>query len=364
MAGKPAARLMDSSAHGGMITGPGCPTVLIGKMPAARLTDMHMCPMVTPAPAPIPHVGGPITGPGSPTVLIGKMPAAVMGDMAVCVGPPSTIILGEMTVLIGPGGGGGGGGAAGSAASAAKASSQGPGAITAMELKELTEVTENHFIDIEFLDAAGNKVSGVPYTLTDPDDAEIIGSSSSEGTGYYEGYAEAGSYEVKVKDLCNAAFSADPVEQDAEVTLTCDAAGFEDGPAKIQVMAVVNNKDSVVLDTIDVDISGEAIEASWALTQEHISYVIEQDDMELSGINFYAYAEHLITVSPSVPITCTYTTTILDPEDNPVADRNVKVHFATGAIVEATTDGDGKIEINDVPPGQATVEVLPEEDES
>ena len=69
--------------------------------PAARLTDMHVCPMVTPGTPPIPHVGGPVTGPGCPTVLIGKMPAAVVGDMCVCVGPPDTIALGSMTVLIG-----------------------------------------------------------------------------------------------------------------------------------------------------------------------------------------------------------------------------------------------------------------------
>ena len=69
--------------------------------PAARLTDMHTCPMVTPGVPPIPHVGGPITGPGAPTVLIGGMPAAVMGDMCVCVGPPDTIILGSTGVFIG-----------------------------------------------------------------------------------------------------------------------------------------------------------------------------------------------------------------------------------------------------------------------
>jgi len=69
--------------------------------PAARIGDMHMCPMVTPGLPPVPHVGGPITGPGCPTVLIGGMPAAVMGDMCVCVGPPDTIILGSMGVLIG-----------------------------------------------------------------------------------------------------------------------------------------------------------------------------------------------------------------------------------------------------------------------
>jgi len=69
--------------------------------PAARISDMHVCPMSTPAAVPIPHVGGPCTGPGIATVLIGGKPAAVIGDIAVCTGPPDTIIQGSATVLIG-----------------------------------------------------------------------------------------------------------------------------------------------------------------------------------------------------------------------------------------------------------------------
>lgn len=69
--------------------------------PAARITDMHVCPMITPAPVPIPHVGGPISGPCVPTVLIGALPAAVVGDMCICVGPPDTIVKGSATVMIG-----------------------------------------------------------------------------------------------------------------------------------------------------------------------------------------------------------------------------------------------------------------------
>jgi uncharacterized Zn-binding protein involved in type VI secretion len=68
--------------------------------PAARLTDMHTCPMVTPGVPPVPHVGGPVTGPGAPTVLIGGLPAAKVGDMAVCVGPPDSIVKGSATVMI------------------------------------------------------------------------------------------------------------------------------------------------------------------------------------------------------------------------------------------------------------------------
>jgi len=66
--------------------------------PAARLTDNHVCPMVTVL---VPHVGGPIAGPGAPTVLIGGLPAARATDMAVCAGPPDTIVMGSATVTIG-----------------------------------------------------------------------------------------------------------------------------------------------------------------------------------------------------------------------------------------------------------------------
>lgn len=67
--------------------------------PAARVGDMHTCPMVNPGP--VPHVGGPILPPGTPTVLIGGMPAATVGNMATCTGPPDTIAMGSTTVLIG-----------------------------------------------------------------------------------------------------------------------------------------------------------------------------------------------------------------------------------------------------------------------
>ncbi|NTU52243.1 MAG: type VI secretion protein [Chlorobiaceae bacterium] len=65
---------------------------------AARVTDMHVCPMVNPGPAP--HVGGPVMPPGAPTVLIGGKPAATVGDLCVCSGPPDTIVAGSATVMI------------------------------------------------------------------------------------------------------------------------------------------------------------------------------------------------------------------------------------------------------------------------
>ena len=65
--------------------------------PAARVTDMHACPLVTGV---VPHVGGPILPPGGIPVLIGGMPAARVGDLCTCVGPPDAIAMGSMTVLI------------------------------------------------------------------------------------------------------------------------------------------------------------------------------------------------------------------------------------------------------------------------
>ncbi|MBN2029732.1 PAAR domain-containing protein [bacterium] len=98
--GEPAARLGDTTAHGGSITA-GESSVLIGGMPAARKGDMHICPMVTPTVPPHPHIGGPIAN-GSSTVFIGGMPAARVGDMATCSnGPPDEILTGYATVLIG-----------------------------------------------------------------------------------------------------------------------------------------------------------------------------------------------------------------------------------------------------------------------
>lgn len=70
--------------------------------PAARINDMHVCPMQTPGTPPIPHVGGPILPPGCPTVLIGGQPAACLGDMAICAAsPPDSIIMGSSSVMIG-----------------------------------------------------------------------------------------------------------------------------------------------------------------------------------------------------------------------------------------------------------------------
>jgi uncharacterized Zn-binding protein involved in type VI secretion len=97
--GLPAARITDSTSHGTPLApGPGCPTVLIGGMPAWRaVADFHACPLVNGLE---PHVGGTVAV-GSTTVLIGGLFAARQTDIIVEPGGPNTIVAGEPTVLIG-----------------------------------------------------------------------------------------------------------------------------------------------------------------------------------------------------------------------------------------------------------------------
>ena len=97
--GQAAARVGDMTSHGTpLIPGPGCPTVLIGGMPAWRANaDVHVCPLIDGLK---PHVGG-VVAVGSVTVMIGGLPAARQGDLIVEAGAPNAIAAGAPTVMIG-----------------------------------------------------------------------------------------------------------------------------------------------------------------------------------------------------------------------------------------------------------------------
>lgn len=88
-----AARITDMTNHGGLESGPGCPTVLIGGLPAAVVGDLHVCPI----PSNVPHPPSPFAL-GSSTVYIGGLPALRVGDVAGC---GAGLIIGCPTVLIG-----------------------------------------------------------------------------------------------------------------------------------------------------------------------------------------------------------------------------------------------------------------------
>ncbi len=181
--------------------------------PAARLTDMHVCPMVNGL---VPHVGGPIMGPGTPTVLIGGMPAATVGDMCVCTGPPDSIILGSATVLIGGkpaarmgdmtthggvitlgcptvliGDGGSGGGSAGGAGGAGNMSAK--NAAAAKNAKALSDAAKNkkdeasrqdekdYSAQYTLVDEAGKGVKNMRYQIRTPDGTIHEGKTDNDG---------------------------------------------------------------------------------------------------------------------------------------------------------------------------------------
>ena len=89
-----AARVGDLSAHGGVVSGPGVPTVLVGALPAAAAGDLHTCPLAWGL---VPHATTPFPA-GSSSVLVGGRPALRAGDLCLCGAP---IAVGAPTVVIG-----------------------------------------------------------------------------------------------------------------------------------------------------------------------------------------------------------------------------------------------------------------------
>ncbi len=182
--------------------------------PAARVGDLHICPMVT---ALVPHVGGPVTGPGVGTVLIGGLPAAVLGDLCVCAGGPDTIAkgsagvmiggkpaarmgditahggtitLGCMTVLIGDAGSGGGGG--GGATMQTKSTGSATAAATANQ-KSLKDAANNssdtahktnpkdYSAQFTLVDEANKGMENVEYEIETKDGEKHSGKTDSSG---------------------------------------------------------------------------------------------------------------------------------------------------------------------------------------
>jgi uncharacterized Zn-binding protein involved in type VI secretion len=99
--GSPAARLGDPTVHGGVIVS-GFQQVVIGDQPAARVTDLHICPLSTGS---VPHVGGPMIV-GALSVMVGNQPQSREGDALTCTGPPDAVATGCPTVMVGMAGGG------------------------------------------------------------------------------------------------------------------------------------------------------------------------------------------------------------------------------------------------------------------
>ena len=362
--GKPAARIGDMTAHGGTIV-LGHPTVLIGGMPAARLGDMHVCPMMTPAgPAPIPHVGGPISL-GSAGVLIGGMPAARVGDMAICVGPPDSIVLGCFTVLIGEvGGGGGGGGGAGFGMPASIAAQ----ASAATALFDNTEATtkEEHWLEMKFVDKAGKPVSGINYKVNDPEDKESEGILRPDGTIKRDATKE-GQAKVILMNVINAKWSKDKAEVGEKVKLSADVEGFDDGTkATVQIYKRDISGPDVVFDTIETEVNSNKIEWEWEYKLPEISEEKLETKSENAGYSapeyyFEALIENCKSRSGLLGLKDWIEIKLKDNDGNPIGNKKYKLFLPNGEIREGKLDSDGYAKVEDIPPGKVQIKVDPRE---
>ena len=354
--GKPAARLGDMTAHGGTITGPGCPTVLIGGMPAATLGDMHVCPMATPGTPPIPHVGGPISL-GSTGVLIGGKPAARMGDMAVCVGPPSSIILGCMTVLIGEAGGGAGGGGAGAGAGGAG----GTGTAGALHSAAVagqspqTDETKDHYLDLSFVDGANLPVGGVRYVMSCPDNAKRAGvlGGSIKLTGIDEG-----DYTVTLRAITGAKWSARESDVGKAVTMQIDTMGVEDGEkAIIDIYVRDGNYTDHLLDTMEAGVSGGQIQKQWAMQvdEKYLAICDAKEKHKKYSRPFFFFRVKIGEMeeqSGALYLKDWVEITVKDKKGNPMKNKQYKALLPSGEIGQGTLDNQGNIRIKNIQPGK------------
>jgi len=351
MPGKPAARVGDQTAHGGVITGPGVPMVLIGGMPAAVMGDMHACPMVNPAPPAIPHVGAAIIATGV-MVLIGGKPAAVMGDTAICTGPPDAIVGGCPTVLIGSSGAGGGG--AGAGGKKAKATAK----------EEKSEVAENHYLDAKFEDKAGNPIAGVKYKVKTPDDQKTDGALTGQikKSGLKEGNCE-----IELVAITNAYWSTKKARIGDKVKLTAETAGIKSGQkATIDIRIRDANYADHLLTTLESKVDGDKIEEEWTLEIDK-KYLGDQEGKEKKGrysspwFYFIVQAGSASGRSGLLWYRDYIELKLKDSKGNALANKEVKLFFPDGTVKKATLDSDGYAKVEDIPPGKAKIVVDPRE---
>jgi uncharacterized Zn-binding protein involved in type VI secretion len=324
-------------------------------MPAARVTDMQICPMVTPAPVPVPHVGVMISGPGVPTVLIGGMPAATLGDMTVCVGPPGTIIMGCPTVLIGTGGGGSGG-AGGGAVKAAH-----DGAHSAIVGQPGPQAEGPHFIDIRFADSAGNPVTQVPYELTGVEGQVETGILTGEGAVIRGGLPSAGQYKVRLFRVYDAKWSVESAAPGDTVKLLASTEGYNDGTeAIIRIWKRDFKGPDECMAEIKTTVSGNKVESEW----EYPSPEGEEEGADDIPINssyssplhyFFVHVQTSKVRSGFLEYKDWIEIELKDDKGKPVPNEEYILTLCSGEIRKGTLDGNGYKREEKIPLGGCTV---------
>lgn len=389
----------DMTVHGGVIT-LGCPTVFIGGQPAARVSDLHVCPMFD---GPKPHVGGPILPPGSPTVFIGGMPAARVSDMATCVGPPDAIAPpGCPTVFIGVAGAGSAGSPGAPGAAMAPTLSARSARIDAPDSRDLmdvligqaldgatvdwgaleqalldllsaqgqnkeSETRAEHWIEFEFVENAGLPVSGVAYHFTDTESKESDGTLPANGTISRDGIP-AGQGEVILRTLYNARWSKEMAKVGETVTMQADVDGFDAGTAAIfRVCKRDVQGPPVLIDTIVTQTEATSVKAEWVLAPPvpEKDPVVPPENAEDTDVEAEKYSAPDYFFEVLVDL-CRARSGVLyiedfieieacDEEDNPLKDEPYVLYISNGEVREGTLDGGGQTREDKIPSGMCNL---------
>jgi uncharacterized Zn-binding protein involved in type VI secretion len=340
-------------------------------MPASALGDMHICPMCT---GPVPHVGGPILL-GSTGVFVGKKPAARISDQALCVGPPSMNAMGCFTVLIGEVGSGSQAGAAEAAASAA-ATKKGPKAIKPFPLARPPEAPPKiHRVEFEFVDSAGMPLSGIPFNLKDPDGKDVIGVSTIDGNGYYDGYVKAGSFTVTVPVLSGAKWDKAEIDVSEKCGWSVTADGFEDGTqAWASIYGLGEGGIRHMVGTEETKVSGGKVSGTW----DAKATLLAADEAAPEGrtgahkpeleacesFQVMICAGQCVAVSPSLKVHDTVEILLTGDGGKPRKQTPYTLTLRDGSVLTGNLDDQGKAKHEKVARGRFTAEFGPSPAES
>lgn len=344
-------------------------TVLVNKKPAAKKgdqivgVDIHIvmvpAPPAPPIPTPLPHpFAGIIDGELSTTVNIMGQPAATVDSTATntpshIATPPgvsfqkppdnkATIKLGSFDVLIGDSGASGGGsGDSGGDSVGAEAAA--------------VEVDEGHFLDVKFVDKGGKEITGVNYSVRSPSNDKMEGvlTGKIKKAGLKEG-----DYEIALKSITKADWSAKTAYVGDKVKLLVDSVGIEDGEkAVLEVFIKDSNCADRLFKSFDSKISGGKIDYEWEL--EIDDNLVEGQDAKVksSGYStpsfyFTVTVDGLKTKSSLLTYKDFVEIELKDDDGKPVKNVKFLVYLPNGGVKEGYLDKNGHAKVENLPPGK------------
>jgi len=214
---------------------------------------------------------------------------------------------------------------------------------------------------MQFVDSAGNPVTGVHYTFTDPDGNESHGILRTDGTIRRDALSE-GQCKVQLYNLSNAKWSKDNAEVGEKVKMTADVEGYEDGtPALFQVFKSDLKGADVVVDEVEAEVKGGKVEGEWEYVYEEEEEEseevgeIEQQGYSASEYYFGVIVGHCKERSGLLSYKDWIEIELKDEEDKPVANEVYILYLSNGEIRKGKLDGNGYFREEKIPPGKCDV---------